>query len=173
MKQRLARPGMAAVVALAATLAGAKIAVATIPASDGTVHGCVKSNKTGQLYLIDPSLGQTCGKDAALDWNNPGAVGQQGLGGPKGYTGAQGTAGSSGYETKRDQETADGSGNGSAEADCSSGKVAVAGGYELSSSLVPLHSAPTSDGSGWVVDVTGTANAVFAAYAICVTNGGS
>jgi hypothetical protein len=172
MKHRFARPGIAAVVALAATLAGAKIAVATIPASDGSVHGCVKS-KGGQLYVIDPSVGQTCGKDAALDWNKPGAVGQQGLGGPKGYTGAQGTAGSSGYETKRDQETADGSGNGSAEANCSSGKVAVAGGYELSSSLVPLHSAPTSDGSGWVVDVTGTPNAVFAAYAICVTNGGS
>ena len=173
MKRRLLRPGLVALVALPAVLVGAKIAVATIPASDGTVHGCVKSSKLGQLYVIDPSVGQTCGKDAALDWDEPGAGGLQGLAGPKGYTGAQGTAGSSGYETKRDQETTDGSGNGSAEADCSSGKVAVAGGYEISSSLIPLHSAPTSDGSGWVVDMTGTPNATFAAYAICVTNGGS
>ena len=74
---------------------------------------------------------------------------------------------------ERDQETTDGSGNGSAEADCSSGEVALAGGYELTTSLVPLHSAPTSDGSGWVVEVTGAANAAFAAYAICATNGGS
>ena len=172
MNRKLVRPGATCLIALAAVLAGATIANATIPDADGTVNGCVKSGN-GQLYVIDPSVGQTCKKDAALAWNKPGAGGPQGLAGPQGFTGAQGTAGSSGYETMRDQETADGSGNGSAEADCSSGRVAVAGGYELSSSLVPLHSAPTSDGSGWVVDVTGTPNAVFAAYAICVTNGGS
>ena len=171
MKRKLSLLGIAAV-ALAATLAGAKIAVATIPAADGTVHGCVKSSK-GQLYLIDPGAGDTCGKDGVLDWNKPGATGTKGIDGPKGFTGAQGTPGSSGYETARDQETTDSSGNGSAEADCPSGKVAVAGGYEISYLLVPLHSAPTSDGSGWVVDMTGTPNTTFAAYAICVTNGGS
>jgi hypothetical protein len=159
-------------IAAAAVLAGATIAAATIPAADGTVHGCMTS-KTGQLYVIDPSAGQGCSKDTALDWNKPGATGLQGVGGAKGAPGAQGTAGSSGYAQERDQESTDGAGNGSAEADCPSGEVALAGGYELSSSLVPLHSAPTSNGSGWVVDVTGTANAVFAAYAICATNGGS
>src|SRR5690349_607925 len=99
MKRRLARPGIAALIALVAVLVGAKIAVATIPETDGTLHGCVKSNKTGQLYLIDPSKGQTCGKDASLDWNKPGATGAKGIDGPKGFTGTQGTAGSSGYET--------------------------------------------------------------------------
>jgi hypothetical protein len=123
--------------------------------------------------VIDPSTGQSCGKDMALDWNKTGATGLQGIAGPKGFTGFQGSSGSSGYEQQRDQETTDGSGNGSAEADCSSGKVALAGGYELSSGLVPLHSAPTNDGSGWVVDVTGTANATFSANAVCATNGGS
>ena len=172
MNRELVGPGVTCLVALAAVLAGATIATATIPAADGTVHGCVKSSK-GQLYVIDPSAGQTCGKDNVLDWSKPGDGGLEGLPGPKGVTGAQGSPGSSGYETMRDQENADSGGNGSAEADCSNGKVAVAGGYELSSSLVPLHSAPTSDGSGWVVYVTGTPNAVFAAYAICVTNGGS
>jgi len=171
MNRRLVRPGVAGLVALAAVLAGATIATATIPAADGTVHGCMKSK--GQLYVIDPTGGQTCGNDTALDWDEPGAGGQQGLQGPKGFTGGQGTAGSSGYERKYDQESTDSSGNGTAEADCSSGKVAVAGGYELSSQLVPLHSAPTSDGSGWVVKATGTPNALFIAYAICVTNGGS
>jgi hypothetical protein len=171
MNRRLIRPGVAGVVALAAILVGAAIATATIPAPDGTVHGCIKSK--GQLYVIDPSGGETCGKDTALDWNKPGAGGPQGIQGPKGFTGAQGTAGSSGYERTFDQESTDGSGNGTAEADCSTGKVAVAGGYEISSSLVPLHSAPTNDGSGWVVEMTGTPNAAFTAFAICVTNGGS
>lgn len=172
MKRRLVRPGIAALVGLAAVLAGARIAVATIPASDGTVHGCVKT-AGGQLYLIDPGAGQTCGKDAALDWNKPGAAGVQGVAGPQGFAGAQGTAGTSGYEKTYDQETADTGGNGSAEADCPSGKVALAGGYGLSTNLIPLHSGPTNDGSGWVVDVTGSPNATFTAYAICATNGGS
>jgi hypothetical protein len=171
MKRKLVRPGIAALVGLAAVLVGAGIAVATIPDANGTVHGCVKNK--GGVYVIDPSAGQSCGKDPALVWNRPGATGPQGIAGPKGLTGFQGASGSAGYERQRDQETADGNGNGSAEADCSSGKVALAGGYELSSDLVPLHSAPTNDGSGWVVDVTGTPNAVFAAYAICATNGAS
>ena len=172
MKRRIVRPAIVVVVGLAAVLMGARIAAATVPDANGTVHGCVKG-QNGKLYVVDPSMGQTCGKDMALDWNEPGATGQQGIAGPKGFTGSQGTPGSSGYENVRDQEAADGSGNGSAEADCPSGKVALAGGYELSTSLVPLHSAPTSDGSGWVVDVTGLANSTFAAYAICATNGGS
>lgn len=175
MKRRLAQPGAVALIALAAVLAGARIATATIPDANGTVHGCVKQQK-GQLYLIDPSAGETCGqKDTALDWNKTGETGIQGATGPKGVTGFQGTAGISGYEKMSDTEPTDGTGNGRAEADCSSGKVALAGGYELSSTstLIPLHSAPTSDGSGWVVDVTGALNSAVTAFAICAKNGGS
>jgi len=132
-----------------------------------------KSN--GQAYLFDPGAGQTCGKDTPRDWNKTGGGGQQGIDGPKGDPGLQGTAGSSGYEQTYDQETADSSGNGSAEATCPSGKVAIAGGYELTGPkpMVPLHSAPASDGSGWVVDVADGPSQTFIAYAICVTNGGS
>jgi hypothetical protein len=172
MKRKLARPGIAALVGVAAVLVGAGIAMATIPDANGTVHGCVKKNKGG-VYVIDPSAGQSCAKDIALDWNRTGATGQPGSAGPQGFDGFQGSAGSSGYERQRDQEATDGSGNGSAEADCPSGKVALAGGYELTYGVVPLRSAPTSDGSGWVVHVTGTASSTFAAYAICATNGGS
>jgi hypothetical protein len=157
-----------------AVLVGARLAVATIPDANGTVHGCMKKS-SGQVYLIDPGAGQTCGKDTPLDWNETGATGLQGVDGPKGYTGFQGTAGSSGYEQTYDQETADSSGNGSAEADCPSGTVAIAGGYYLTGPkpMVPLHSAPASDGSGWVVDVTDGPSQTFIAYAICATNGGS
>jgi len=171
MKRGFVRPGVIAGLAgILAALLGAGLASA-IPGPNDAVHGCVKSK--GQLYVIDPSAGQTCGKDAALDWNESGAAGLQGNAGPQGFTGFQGTAGSSGYEKTHDQEMTDSSGNGSAEADCSDGKVALAGGVGLTTSLTPLHSAPTNDGSGWVVEVTGTANAAFTAYAICATNGGS
>jgi hypothetical protein len=172
MKRRLVRPGAVTLIALAAVLVGAKIAVATIPATDGTVHGCVKSNK-GQLYVIDPSAGQTCGKDTALDWNKTGSAGPKGIDGPKGFTGNQGTSGISGFEQEHTQFTTDGSGNGTGTTDCSSGKVALAGGFAVTNSLVPLKSEPKSDGSGWTVTVTGFPNADYIVYAICATNGGS
>ena len=168
----LVRPLLLLAVAVTAVLVGGGIAGAVIPDANGTVHGCVKSKK-GALYVIDPSAGQNCGQDKPLDWNEGGATGPKGPQGLQGPPGNQGTAGSSGYEQQRDQESTNSSGNGTAEADCSSGKVAVAGGYELSTDLKPLHSGPTNGGSGWTVSVTGTADAVFAAYAICVTNGGS
>jgi hypothetical protein len=165
---------MVAMVGSAALFVGAKIALATIPDGNGTMHGCLKA-KTGQVYLIDPGAGQTCAKDTSLDWNKIGAAGPPGIDGPQGLSGLQGTAGSSGYEQTSDQETTDSSGNGSAEAKCPSGKVALAGGLELTgpAHMVPLHSAPTSDGSGWVVDVTNAPNQTFIAYAICATDGGS
>jgi hypothetical protein len=175
MMRRLLRSGLVAMVALPAVLVGAKIAVATIPENDGTVHGCVKSNKIGQLYVIDPGAGQTCGKDTALDWNKTGAPGPKGIDGPKGFTGLQGAAGSSGYEQESASYTSDSSGNGTGEADCSSGKVALAGGFSQSGigRVAPLESAPKSDGSGWVVGVSGDPNISFTVYAICATNGGS
>ena len=174
MERKLVQLGIAAMVGSVAVLLGARLAVATVPDANGAVHGCLKTNN-GQVYVIDPSTGQTCGKDMALDWNKTGATGPQGVDGSKGYMGFQGTTGSSGYEKTSDQETTDSSGNGSAEADCPSGKVAIAGGYELSGpkAMVPLHSAPTSDGSGWFVDVTDAPSQTFWTYAICATNGGS
>lgn len=173
-KHRLIQFGITAVVCSMAVLLGARLAAATIPDTNGTVHGCMKK-ANGQLYLINPGAGETCGKDTPLDWNKTGAAGQQGIAGPTGYTGVQGAAGSSGYVQTHDQETADSSGNGSAEAKCPSGEVAIAGGYELTGPkpMVPLHSAPASDGSGWVVDVADGPSQTFSAYAICVTNGGS
>lgn len=175
MKRRLLRPGLVVLVVLPALLVGAKIAVATIPQTDGTVHGCIKTNKNGQLYLIDPSAGQACGKDTALDWNKTGATGAKGIDGPKGFTGFQGSTGSSGYEQQSASYTSDSSGNGTGEADCSSGKVALAGGFSQTGvgRVAPLESAPKSDGSGWVVGVSGDPNISFTVYAICATNGGS
>ena len=174
MKRRLVQLGVAATVGSVALLLGARLAVATVPGTNGTVHACLK-NTNRQVYLIDPSSGQSCGKDTPLDWNKPGAAGAKGVDGPKGDTGSPGITGSSGYQKVSDQETADTSGNGSAEAKCPSGTVAVSGGYELTGpvEMVALHSAPASDGSGWVVDVTNGPSQTFIAYAICATDGGS
>ena len=98
MKRKLVQFGIAAMVGSVAVLLGARLATATVPDANGAVHGCLKSN--GQVYVIDPSTGQTCGKDIPLDWNKTGATGSQGVDGPKGYTGFGGTTGSSGYERR-------------------------------------------------------------------------
>jgi hypothetical protein len=171
MKGKLLGPALVVLVGVAAVLVGGGIALAAIPGPNGVIHGCLKNK--GQVYLVDPGAGQTCGKDASLDWNEAGAPGSQGLPGPQGVPGGQGTSGTSGYEIQHAQFSTDGNGNGSGEADCSSGKVALAGGYGLQGGLEPVHTGPKSDGSGWGVAVTGQANALFTVYATCATNGGS
>jgi hypothetical protein len=171
MKRKLLGPALVAAVGVAAALVGGGIALAAIPGPNGVIHGCLKNK--GQAYLVDPGAGQTCGKDASLDWNEAGARGPKGLPGPQGIPGSQGASGTSGYEIQHAQYSTDGSGNGSGEADCSSGKVVLAGAYGLQGGLEPLHTEPKSDGSGWTVAVTGPGNALFTVYAVCATNGGS
>jgi hypothetical protein len=88
------------VVAVAAALLAAGAAYATIPDSNGFIHGC-SANKDGSLRVIDPGAGQSCGtKESPLDWNTTGSAGPQGPTGPIGPTGPQGPAGSGhGYQT--------------------------------------------------------------------------
>ncbi len=171
MRRLLIGPVVAISVGLCALVVGGGIADALIPDANGTLHACLK--KQGDAYVIDPSAGQTCGKDTPLDWNKTGVAGAQGTIGPEGTIGPKGATGISGYEQQSTQFTTDGSGSGSGETDCSAGKVALAGGYELTTSLIPLHSAPNDDGTGWVVGVTGAANAAFLVSVICATNGGA
>src|SRR6266480_803225 len=82
-----------ALVALAASVLvlGGGMAYASIPDSNGAIHGCY-AQRDGSLRVIDaPS--QTCGsKETALNWN---AQGPQGPAGPQGPPGASGV---SGYE---------------------------------------------------------------------------
>jgi hypothetical protein len=85
------------VVAVVAALLAAGAAYATIPDSNGVIHGC-SANKDGSLRVIDLDAGQSCGtKESPLDWNTKGPTGPQG---PIGPTGPQGPAGSAhGYQT--------------------------------------------------------------------------
>jgi len=59
------------------------IAYASIPDSNGVIHGCYK-NSTGMLKVIDSSS-QTCvSGETALNWNQTGPQGPQGIQGPSG-----------------------------------------------------------------------------------------
>jgi len=88
-----------AAVAAAAALAGAGVAYATIPDSNGVIHACYAkpSGNTvppGTLRVIDTGLGQSCGlNETALSWNQQGVRGATGPQGPKGATGTQGSQG--------------------------------------------------------------------------------
>jgi hypothetical protein len=60
------------------------IAYATIPDSDGVIHGCYARNN-GALRVID--TGQACTtKETGLNWNQTGPAGPQGPAGPAGVT---------------------------------------------------------------------------------------
>ncbi|MDX6437372.1 MAG: hypothetical protein QOK34_2206, partial [Gaiellaceae bacterium] len=82
------------VVAVVAALLAAGGAYATIPDSNGVIHGC-SANKDGSLRVIDPGAGQSCAtKESPLDWDAKGPAGPQGPAGPTGPTGPQGPVGS-------------------------------------------------------------------------------
>jgi hypothetical protein len=77
-----------AFVLLLATAGG--IAYATIPGSDGVIHGCY-TNRGGVLTVIDAAAGQTCSPlQTPITWNQQGPKGDpdpQGLPGPQGPPG--------------------------------------------------------------------------------------
>jgi hypothetical protein len=76
---------LAAGVGVGALLTGS-IAYATIPGSNGVIHGCYK-NSGGALRVIDPSQGGTCvSTETALQWNEQGPRGKRGKRGPAGAT---------------------------------------------------------------------------------------
>ena len=92
---RLSRRGvyLGLISGAAAVLAGG-VAYATIPDSQGVIHGCYTPNPTGQLRVIDTDKGQTCKTgEQALSWNQTGPQGPSGAQGPSGPAGPPGTAG--------------------------------------------------------------------------------
>jgi len=66
-------------VVLGAILASAGIAVASIPDSNGVIHGCYLTsgnpNVRGALRVIDTDAGQTCGSgETAISWDQQGGA---------------------------------------------------------------------------------------------------
>jgi hypothetical protein len=75
-----------AAVAVAAAV-GTGIALASIPDSNGVIHGCYNtgSNPSGALRVIDTAKGTTCAKnEKPLNWNQTGPKGDTGDRGPIG-----------------------------------------------------------------------------------------
>jgi hypothetical protein len=103
------------VLALVAAGAGAGVAVAAVPDSNGVIHACVnvsredngtlvpQTNEGANLSVIDPSAGQSCNASDAptspqttLTWNVTGPQGPAGTPGAAGATGPTGATGTRG-----------------------------------------------------------------------------
>src|SRR5262245_60932826 len=80
---------------VAAGVFGAVSAVkASIPDSDGVIHGCVLPS--GQLRVIDSATDACRRNQESLDWSQTGPQGSTGPQGPRGDTGATGLQGATG-----------------------------------------------------------------------------
>jgi type VI secretion system secreted protein Hcp len=86
-------------IALPAALAlgaGTAVAIAAIPASDGTIHACYSTTApsgtaTGAVRIVDE--GQTCATgEQTLTWNQTGPAGPAGPSGPSGPSGDSGSS---------------------------------------------------------------------------------
>lgn len=100
-------------IALPAALAlgaGTAVAIAAIPASDGTIHACYSTTgtPTGAARIVDETA--TCAaNEKALTWNQTGPTGPAG---PSGPTGPPGDSGSSGSGSSGGSDTGSGSDQG-------------------------------------------------------------
>jgi Collagen triple helix repeat (20 copies) len=95
-KRRWGRRTLAILAAALAILAvGGGVALATIPGSDGVIHGCY-AKSGGALRVIDASVTTCKTGETSLDWSMTGPQGPAGLQGPKGDPGPQGAKGDPG-----------------------------------------------------------------------------
>src|SRR4051812_9614902 len=96
--RRVAKVALPATVALGA---GAALAVAAIPAADGTINGCYQTGTgangfPGALRLVD-SPNDCQGNEKAISWNQKVPARPQGSRGPAGANGANGQNGVGGF----------------------------------------------------------------------------
>jgi type VI secretion system secreted protein Hcp len=96
-RRRALKIGLPAALALGA---GTAVAIAAIPASDGTIHACYATTgtPTGAVRIVDE--GQNCATgEQALTWNQTGPAGPSGPAGPPGDTGTSGSGSFGGTDT--------------------------------------------------------------------------
>jgi hypothetical protein len=94
MKRWSGRRGVVAAVLVVAAAAVGGIAYASIPDSNGVIHGCYRPT-TGNLIVATSGKGCEDGW-TPLDWNQTGPTGLAGPTGPTGVTGATGRTGPTG-----------------------------------------------------------------------------
>jgi Collagen triple helix repeat (20 copies) len=92
MKPLRKRIAFAAFAATAALLVAGGVAYATIPDSNGVIHGCY-AKSGGALRVIDASVTNCKSTETSLDWNVQGQQGPQGAQGPPGPQGDPGPQG--------------------------------------------------------------------------------
>ena len=154
--------GLAVGALVAAAIAGG-VAYATIPDSNGVIHGCYQSS-SGVLRVIGTSPtvggGKCSSTEKPLDWNQKGptgakgATGAKGPSGPKGErgpTGSNGTNGAtgptgpigptgpsvaSGYEIVRASYAIGPLTHADESVQCPPGKRVLGGGYELGNLII-------------------------------------
>jgi len=96
-KRRALKVALPAALALGA---GTAVAIAAIPASDGTIHACYSTTGTvtGAVRIVDE--GQNCAtNEQSLTWNQTGPTGPAGAAGPPGDTGSSGGGSFGGTDT--------------------------------------------------------------------------
>src|SRR5262249_22044325 len=82
-------------------------ALATIPASDGTISACY-GKSGGALRIIDPTVSKCATLEQPLTWNQIGPKGAVGPQGPKGDAGPQGPKGDPGQQGPKGDSGAQG-----------------------------------------------------------------
>jgi len=92
---------------VAGALSTGGLALATIPAADGTITACYSHGGDGKLRAVD-SASQCRPNETALSWNQRGPAGPQGDAGPQGPTGPQGAAGAQGAQGLQGEQGAAG-----------------------------------------------------------------
>ena len=96
-KRRALKIALPAALALGA---GTAVAIAAIPASDGTIHACYSTSGTvtGAVRIVDE--GQNCAaSEKALTFNQTGPAGPAGPAGPPGDSGSSGSGSFGGTDT--------------------------------------------------------------------------
>jgi hypothetical protein len=154
MKRSLVIAGAVGVLAL-----GGAVAYASIPDSGGVIHGCYSS--LGTLKVIDSPSESCAWGSTALNWNQTGPqglqgvkgdtglqgaagdvgatgpAGPQGIPGPAGAQGEPGPAGAASYYTIHNSATVPYLGHSGAMAHCNAGDFATGGGYGWSGTPGP------------------------------------
>jgi hypothetical protein len=181
-RTRSRRLGTAWAIDVAGAAFGIASAVqASIPGSDGVIHGCYGKPGTpqkGELRVINADQGEGCRfYENPVVWNARGVTGATGPTGPTGPTGLTGLAMVLGTSKSIGGNTA-----GFNQANCPAGKIAITGGSVTdfaeavshletigSYNLGFLNNGTTPNGS-WVVEVqnTGATAQSFQAEATCV-----
>jgi hypothetical protein len=175
---------VAGAVAIVAVVAGAGIAYASIPGSDGVINGCYKPS-TGALRVVD-SATPACSKgEQSIRWNQTGPQGLTGATGPTGPQGPQGPAGTGGLSTVRlntayrfSSSPIEAGASKQVDVTCVGNERLVGGGYEVVPGdrdfVTIVRNSPSPNGTWTVIAQTtgaydGSSQWILDAYAICAT----